>query len=115
MKRQLPVFITLFAGLILATSHLLAEGSLEKKHNMETLYGIRLHTAGLEVRVKSHGCTEPEHFEVETMVSNDKNLLTVVRKKPDRCRKMPRIIHLNLEFPHTEKTLYQLVNPLQSG
>lgn len=115
MKKNTPFIVTALTSLLLAASCSLAGNNQEQNYMIETLYGIQLHKDKLTVRVKSNGCTKAEHFGVQAKAELDHHLLTVVRTKADRCRKMPRIISIELDSPTTVKNGYRLVNPLQSG
>ena len=93
MKKIIPP-ILLTLGLTMLVSYTIAGD----KNTAEILYGIQLNKEQLEIRVKSTGCTKPEHFKVETKAEADHQQLLIVRTKTDRCRAMPRIITVNLDI-----------------
>lgn len=81
----------------------------------EALYGIQLKQDTIAINVKSNGCTKAEHFDVQLSAEHDQQALLIVRNKPDRCRKMPKIIRVELRLPTATKSHYRLVNSLQAG
>mgnify|MGYP000704682630 CR=1 FL=1 len=62
----------------------------------ERLHSLTFSATSLDIQVKSFGCTKAEDFRVQT---DNNNELTIIRKKADRCRAMPRIIDLQLPLP----------------
>ncbi len=117
MKKLIPFFIPAITSLALAASCSMAgddQTPPSLSQSAEPLYGIQLNQSKVAINVKSNGCTEAAHFDVQVSAEDSQQTLLIVRNKPDRCRKMPRIIRLELDLPASENG-YRLVNPLQSG
>lgn len=53
----------------------------------------------MAVLVSSAGCTAAEHFALEPTDAGGELTLTVVRKVPDNCRRMPFVIEIELTLP----------------
>ena len=81
---------------------------VQKSTNLEPLYGININDKSIVVKVYSFGCTKVKDFSVEGTGS----VLSIVRVKIDRCRKMPELISIRLPF---KKQLddYQILNPIK--
>lgn len=118
MKKFITLFAPALVSLVLSASCSIAGDKpsppISSQSGGEALYGIQLMQDKLALRVKSNGCTEAGHFVVQVNEMFDPPTLLVVRNKPDRCRRMPRIIPLELEFPAGDGR-YQLVNVLRVG
>lgn len=99
-----------FMGTLLALVSGLALA--ESNSNLETLYGIQLGPEHLTIKVKSHGCTRTEHFEIKVAEGESGAQLSVIRLGSDHCRRMPHLISINLSLPES-KIDFQLMNPLQ--
>ena len=98
----LGALLTLASGLALAQAN----------HKLETLYGIQLGPEHLTIKVKSHGCTRTEHFEIKVEEGESGAQLSIKRLGRDHCRRMPHLISIDLSLPET-KTNFQLMNSLQ--
>lgn len=83
---------------------------------LEPLYGVVMTESAVEFRVKSTGCTNEDDFVVHL---NDSELgaeLVVSRTKPDKCRRMPKIVTIKktLDYSGLEPNLsIMLLNPLK--
>ena len=55
----------------------------------ERVYGIAFDGNSVMAKVISTGCTSSEHFEVRHEVREARCYLTLVRNKPDFCRRAP--------------------------
>lgn len=53
---------------------------------LEPLYGLEINDSKLRIKVKSTGCTTADSFSLRW--TPDKQL-TIIRIKPDNCRRMP--------------------------
>ena len=94
------------------------QSSRSLNQSAEPLYGIQLIQDKVVIKVKSNGCTDAAHFDVQVSAEEGQHALLFVRNKADRCRKMPRIIRLELALSASSKTtkpVYRLVNPLLSS
>jgi len=83
---------------------------------LEPLYGITMINNAIKVSVKSTGCTNEEDFIIDLKLSDSGAQLAVKRTKPDRCRRMPKIITIekSLDYSSLEPSLsIMLLNPLQ--
>lgn len=58
---------------------------------IETLYSFSAVSENLEIGVKSSGCTKSEDFSTYVVWGENEDHLSIVRTKPDRCRRMPMI------------------------
>ncbi len=64
------------------------------------IHGITIDDTGINIQVKSNGCTSREHFEPEKADLNNKTpRIAIYRIQDDTCEGMPFIetIHFNLE------------------
>ena len=118
MKKLNTLFLPAIVSLALSASCSMAgdnQTANDLSQAAEPLYGIQLKQGEIAINVKSNGCTDAAHFDVQVNAENDRQTLLIVRNKPDRCRKMPKIIRIELELPTTAENNYRLVNPMQSG
>jgi len=74
-------------GLMLFTSQINAQ-------ELAKPVAIKLEQDKLAIRVSSNGCTKSNSF----YLSWQKNELSIYRKAPDKCRRMPHLIWVTLEI-----------------
>ena len=98
--------LLLSAGLMLSGCLLINQATGSLPAGSERLYSLMFSAATLDIRVESYGCTKADDFVVEV----DNKAVTVLRKKADRCRAMPRIIELQLPLPELAKGDYSVTN-----
>ncbi len=73
---------------------------------LEPLQAISVEKDKLSITVKSNGCTSSEHFRLLM----DEPTLSIVRLKPDRCRKRTEWLTLTLPLPQTAHGISVLAN-----
>lgn len=84
---------------------------------VEWLYGAVMKDEGIELRVFSGGCTEPDDFEfyVESYLRNVQGLI-VVRREPDRCKALVQdgtLLHFTWEQLGVTGQQVRIVNPFR--
>ena len=85
----------------LMSMHTFAEGD-----HLEALYGVNRTDDGLVIKVRSYGCTRANSFRVNYAEQG----ISIIRIKPDNCRRMPHII--DVELPLKKDTgAFVLLNP----
>lgn len=65
--------------------------------------------------VRSTGCTTAEHFHIEHELQEGQCAVTIVRDKPDFCRRAPHVIELSLAWsppPSCNASAVQISNPI---
>lgn len=81
----------------------------------ERINGLTYDGEKVRFNVLSNGCTAPEDFRIDTVPDTDTCLITIVRTKPDLCKKAtaPTVIEIDWAKP-AECLDYPLVvtNPL---
>ena len=75
----------------------------------ELLYGLKVSGNTLAVQVKSQGCTNDKSFRLVW----ENNNLTVMRVKPDHCRRLPHLIWVTFSFEPTQYP-FAVANKLDS-
>lgn len=79
---------------------------LESHLNLEAIYGLQWSKDLLTFFVRTTGCTQKEHFKINT----SGNVITILRNQNDYCRAMPSIEKITIKTKLPEKWL--LANPL---
>ena len=64
----------------------------------ERVYGIAFEGNAVTAKVISTGCTSSEHFEVRHEVQEGQCYLTLIRNKPDYCRRAPFAMDVVVPF-----------------
>ena len=64
----------------------------------ERVFGIAFEANAVTAKVMSTGCTAPEHFEITHEVREGQCYLTLVRNKPDFCRRVPFAMDVIVPF-----------------
>ncbi len=93
MKYALALWVLLLSGCFAGGSGA-AMKSVQAAE--EPLHSVVVKAGQIEVGVISRGCTRRQDFEV---VWKEPNRLTVVRLRPDHCRRMPFVKQLVLALP----------------
>ncbi|OED41178.1 hypothetical protein AB833_10525 [Chromatiales bacterium (ex Bugula neritina AB1)] len=103
--RQLVPVLVICSGLaIYACAATESLPSDDKTDNMtqatllEKIHNPVYHNETIRFSVVSHGCTKPSHFDIEHNASNQQCQLTVIRNKPDLCRKARALIKIELAW-----------------
>ena len=100
--------------IIIILTTLISFGALSVfAHNtekQESLYGVSFFEKNIEIIVKSNGCTKPEDFRLDMLNGGDHTLLNIVRIKPDRCKRMPKLMAITLPFSAKQQQHYKINN-----
>lgn len=80
----------------------------------EPLYSFDTEGDRLTIVVQSFGCTKAEHFELNTQLDeNDKQIVTIMRNKPDLCRAMPRLMPVSMRLEYnSQRHPVSMTNPV---
>jgi hypothetical protein len=68
----------------------------------ERVFGITLTAAGVRAEVMSTGCTSSKDFEISHTATDAACELTLVRKKPDFCRRVPFMVEVSVPWSAPE-------------
>ncbi len=103
----------LLAGLCLNACVSL-ETTASENAKLEPLYLFSAQQGKVEVGVKSLGCTKAEDFAAKMTWLSGKGALSIIRIKPDRCRRMPIIkrVVINVDLESLPFTLLTLENDI---
>jgi Fe-S-cluster containining protein len=103
MKAVLIVFFTCFV--VTACMSQSTQGTekdtkenIMKIKRLESLQSVSLKGNHIEITVKGHGCTMPDHFGIEVEKNNDECRVSIYRIRPDFCRRAPFPITLKLPW-----------------
>lgn len=89
-----------------------AELGDRSKEVVEPLYQVKQLEQALEIQVKSHGCTLPQHFVIRED-GDDSGKYAILRTKPDYCRRAPGLVVIKLKLPADyQGRLIRLSNPI---
>lgn len=70
------------------------EENNSKPTDLEVLHGMTIKGDSLALLVRTNGCTLKEHFKLSFVEKGKKAELTVIRKKPDYCRKRTSVMEI---------------------
>lgn len=70
------------------------EGKNTQPIDLEILHGMSVIGDNLLLQVRTNGCTRKEHFKLNLADKANKTELTVIRKKPDLCRKRTSVMEI---------------------
>jgi hypothetical protein len=119
LKKARILFLSFLA--VLLSINLFAQYPNARHTGEEVLYEALLGTRGLFIVVESNGCTQKESFKIEATkkVNPDGTtsyVLTVLRKTPDECKRLPEqiVLYFDLEkdLGLTGKFTYSLSNKI---
>ncbi|MGQ9802188.1 MAG: hypothetical protein ACUVRL_11080 [Candidatus Saccharicenans sp.] len=103
MSRRIHQAIMFFLVALISTN-LVAQYPDARRTGEEVLYESLLGAKGFFIVVESNGCTLKESFQIETSKKNNQDgtvnyILTVLRKTPDECKKLPEkiVLYFDLE------------------
>lgn len=103
MFRRIHPAIMFFLVALISTD-LAAQYPDARRTGEEVLYESLLGAQGFFIVVESNGCTLKESFQIETSKKNNQDgtvnyILTVLRKTPDECKKLPEkiVLYFDLE------------------
>lgn len=91
-KMMMLVFIII----LIASCKNLSREAVALDNDLEPIYGFDFSPIKVSFKVKSHGCTRAEDFIVILDTHEKFEGLSILRTKKDLCRRMPKIIELEL-------------------
>lgn len=100
-----------------ANKQLHTKDSSASKSQIAVLQSARLNTKSLAFEVLSYGCSKKSHFKLDySQIEQSKVNITVIRLKPDLCKKKPelKLIELPLRDIFNEKTVVSVTNPFRA-
>ena len=68
---------------------------------IEPVGQISYEEGNVSATVVSTGCTASEHFEVTSELRDSSCYITLVRTKPDYCRRVPFAVNVSIEWEPT--------------
>jgi len=71
---------------------------------LEVLYGFSLAQESIIITVISTGCTQEEDFHLQTSSTPDGYDVSIMRTKPDRCRRAPMYEQIRIPLDHSKKS-----------
>ena len=74
-----------------------------KTASLETLYGFRVTESLIIFTVISTGCTKEKNFHLQTSATPDGYDVSIIRDKPDRCRRAPMYQEITIPLDHARK------------
>jgi hypothetical protein len=94
-----------FVSLLLVSSTVIActsqdtpkigEGGMKR---LEVLHAVNPQNDIIGITVTGHGCTMPEHFDIQVEHKNNKCQVSIFRIRPDFCRRASMPISLELPW-----------------
>ena len=105
IKSVSVLFISSMAiiGCTLPASELNQEYRSVKTRSLETLYGFSVTQSFIIFTVISTGCTKEQDFHLQTSVVPNGYDVSIIRDKPDRCRRAPMYQEITIPLDHTRK------------
>lgn len=70
---------------------------------LEVLYGFKLAEESIAFTVISTGCTEEQDFHLQTSATAEGYDVSIMRTKPDRCRRAPMYQQILIPLDHSRK------------
>ena len=70
---------------------------------LETLYGFKLGKESIIITIISIGCTQEEDFHLQTSATPEGYDMSIMRTKPDRCRRAPMYEQIRIPLDHSRK------------
>lgn len=112
------LFAFLFVGTaaIACTPPVIQKSGENDMKRLEVLHAIDFHQDTIGITVIGSGCTLAEHFDIQTGFANGKCQVSIYRTRPDRCRRMPMPVTLELLWNAKEKcgnAEIEIQNPLK--
>ena len=103
MKALLIVFLTCFfaTACMSQTTQGTEKNTKEnimKLKRLESLHSVSPKENNIEITVTGHGCTMPEHFDIQVEKDSDECRASIYRIRPDFCRRAPFPITLKLPW-----------------
>ncbi|MCU7917500.1 MAG: hypothetical protein KZQ95_03980 [Candidatus Thiodiazotropha sp. (ex Epidulcina cf. delphinae)] len=113
MKKQITTTVLSVILIIASGCHATAKSA---NPIVESLHGISVTANSLSFAVTSNGCTRKEHFGFIVQPATVPQL-TIVRKRPDNCRRKRHVIELEYPLPMVGidgKKAIAISNPLKA-
>jgi hypothetical protein len=86
----------------------------QRPFELETLYGFKLAKESIVITVISTGCTEEEDFHLQTSATPEGYDVSIMRTKPDRCRRAPMFEQMRIPLDHSRKNdHFRLLNSVK--
>jgi len=95
-KKIYRIFAILFIFLSSACSGIESHNTQES--DLEILHGISVFGDNLLLQVSTNGCTQKEHFKINLDDNDEQYELTVMRSKPDLCRRKTSLMELQFSL-----------------
>lgn len=76
----------------------------KEAYTLETLYGFELKNENIVITVMSNGCTKKDDFRLLTSSTLEGYDVSIIRSKPDRCRRMPMLDEIAIALDDSKKT-----------
>ena len=73
-------------------------GSAALESSLEPVSAFVFTDDNIQASVISHGCTSSNNFVVQHEINNDQCVVSIVRTKPDLCRRAPFIADINIAW-----------------
>jgi len=70
---------------------------------LEILYGFKLAKESIVITVVSTGCTQEDDFHLQTSSTPEGYDVSIMRIKPDRCRRAPMYEQIRIPLDHSKK------------
>lgn len=82
----------------------------------EQIHGFVIRNRKVVIAVTSHGCTEAEHFRLQTESGIAGFMLTIVRTQEDNCRMVAHVREFEMDIPEEiGNKPFTIQNPFVQG
>lgn len=68
------------------------------KNKLESISGVSFDGKQIKASVISHGCTNATDFIIEHELVDNRCVLTIIRSKPDMCRRAPMLAEVSFDW-----------------
>lgn len=105
LQRVLPAVIAGLLCVPVSNTVLANEDQSSEKDNapVERVGSVDINDERVRFDAISHGCTTSEHFELQVETVENNCRLTIVRTKPDLCRRAPFAVSLSVEWSYEKE------------
>lgn len=113
MKNLSFVFVLFIAviGSTLPAAESLNDKTRQRSLELETLYGFKLGKESIVITVISTGCTQQEDFHLQTSSTPEGYNVSIMRIKPDRCRRAPMLEQIVIPLdPRRKNDHFRILN-----
>ncbi len=81
---------------------------------LETLYGFKLGKESIIITVMGTGCTQEEDFYLHSSATAEGYDVSIIRTKPDRCRRAPMLQQIRIPLdPERKNDHFRLLNSVK--